>query len=92
VAVGDNDEYGNLSLSTAAYDAAHVPKALLTVPGGDHLGTFVASTPTANAVRAATVRFLGVVFASPGSAFSGAQLTAGLEGGASQPFVVSSSG
>jgi hypothetical protein len=93
VAVGDNDQYGNLTLSTQAYDAARMPKALVTVPGGDHLGTFVAATPTADAVRAATVRFLGVVFGSPGNVFSGAQLAGALEGtGASPPFVVASSG
>jgi len=92
VAVGDNDQYGNLSLSTQAYDAANMPKALVTVPGGDHLGTFIASTPTAAAVRAATVRFLGVVVGSPGNGFTGAQLAAALEGGGSQPFAVASAG
>jgi len=92
VAVGDEDQYNNLTLSTQAYDAAHMPKALLTVPGGDHLGTFVAATPTAAAVRAATVRFLGTVFATSGTSFSGAQLAAALQGSANQPFVVTSSG
>ena len=93
VAVGDNDEYGNLTLSSQAYDAAHMPKALLTVPEGDHQGTFLAGSPTAQEVRAATVRFLAVVFGSTGDAFGGPQLAAALEGsGRSEPFAVSSSG
>jgi fermentation-respiration switch protein FrsA (DUF1100 family) len=92
VAVGTNDEYGNLSLSTDAYDAAHMPKALLTVPGGDHMGTFIAPTSTAQAVRAATVRFLGVVFGTSATAVSGSQAAAALQGGAGQPYLVASSG
>jgi pimeloyl-ACP methyl ester carboxylesterase len=89
VAVGTDDQYGNLALSTAMFDAAKMPKALLTVPGGDHLGTFVASSPTAQAVRAATTRFLGVVFASNTRIFSPAQLGEALEGsGGALPFSV----
>jgi dienelactone hydrolase len=89
VAVGDDDQYGNLALSTAMFDAAKMPKALLTVPGGDHLGTFVASTPTAQAVRAATTRFLGVVFAGPSQTATPAQLRGSLVGsGGSSPFSV----
>jgi fermentation-respiration switch protein FrsA (DUF1100 family) len=90
VAVGSNDEYGNLALSTTMFDAAPMPKALLVVPGGDHLGTFVASTPTAQAVRAATTRFLALVFAPGSHALTAPQLRAALEGpGGAQPFSVS---
>jgi fermentation-respiration switch protein FrsA (DUF1100 family) len=90
VAVGSNDEYGNLALSTAMFDAARMPKALLVVPGGDHLGTFVASTPSAQAVRAATTRFLSLVFAGATRTFAPPQLRNALEGpGGAQPFSVS---
>ena len=92
VAVGANDEYGNLSLSTAAYDAAHMPKALLTVPGGDHEGTFIAPTPTAQAVRAATVRFLGLVFGTSAGAVNASEVASALGGGGGQPYVVTYSG
>ena len=74
VAVGDDDQYGNLALSTAMFDTAKMPKALLTVPGGDHLGTFVASTPTAQAGGAATTRFLGVAFAGTSQTATPAQI------------------
>ena len=90
VAVGDDDQYGNLALSTAMFGAAKMPKVLLTVPGGDHLGTFVASSPTAEAVRAATTRFLGAVFGAGPQGATAAQLRGVLEGsGAPQPFSVS---
>jgi predicted dienelactone hydrolase len=89
VAVGSHDQYGNLALSTAMFDAARMPKALLVVPGGDHLDTFVASTPSAEAVRAATTRFLALVFAGGTHAFTPTQLRAALEGtGGAQPFSV----
>jgi pimeloyl-ACP methyl ester carboxylesterase len=78
VAVGDNDQYGNLALSSAMYETAHVPKALLTVPDGQHLATFVADTPAAAAVRAATVRFLALVFSSATRTFTPAQLAQAL--------------
>jgi predicted dienelactone hydrolase len=92
VAVGDNDEYGNLALSTQMYDAAPMPKALLTVPGGDHIDMFLASDPTAEAVRAATIRFLAAVFAA-GRPLTASQMTQALDGsGTGDPFAVTASG
>ena len=89
VAVGDDDQYGNLALSTAMFDTAKMPKALLTVPGGDHLDTFVAPSPTAQAVRAATTRFLGAVFAGGAPALTPAQIGDALTGsGTPLPFSV----
>lgn len=89
VAVGDRDQYGNLALSTAMFAAARMPKALLVVPGGDHLGTFVASSAVAAQVRAATVRFLGAVFASSTRSFTPSQLGQAVRGtGPSPPFTV----
>ena len=85
VAVGDDDQYGNLALSTAMFDAAKMPKALLTVPGGDHLGTFVGSSTTAQAVRDATTRFLGVVFGSSPQTVTPAQLRGSLVGSVGSP-------
>jgi fermentation-respiration switch protein FrsA (DUF1100 family) len=90
VGVGSVDEYGNLSLSTAMFDAARMPKALLVVPGGDHMGTFVDPSPVAQAVRSATTRFLATVFAGPTRAFTPSQLGSALQGqGATPPFSVS---
>jgi fermentation-respiration switch protein FrsA (DUF1100 family) len=57
-AVGTNDEYGLYPLTIAVYRAAVMPKVLLTEAGGDHLGSYIAATPAAAAMRAATVRFL----------------------------------
>jgi pimeloyl-ACP methyl ester carboxylesterase len=58
VAVGTSDEYGLYPLSTQVYQAAVMPKVLLTEQGGDHLGSFISDTPTSAAMREATVRFL----------------------------------
>jgi poly(3-hydroxybutyrate) depolymerase len=58
-AVGTNDEYGLYPLTIAVYRAAVMPKVLLTEAGGDHLGSYIAATPAAAAMSAATVRFLG---------------------------------
>jgi pimeloyl-ACP methyl ester carboxylesterase len=58
VAVGTSDEYGLYPRSTAVYEAAVMPKVLLTEVGGDHLGSFIAATPASAAMREATVRFL----------------------------------
>jgi fermentation-respiration switch protein FrsA (DUF1100 family) len=90
VAVGSQDEYGNLALSTAMFDAARMPKALLVVPGGDHIDTFLASSPTASAVRAATTRFLALAFAGTSRVFTSTQLQDAVEGpGSAPPFSVS---
>jgi hypothetical protein len=90
VAVGSHDEYGNLSLSTAMFDAARMPKALLVAPGGDHLGTFVASDPSAQAVRAATTRFLALVFGGTTRSFTPLEIQEALDGGGgAPPFTVS---
>jgi pimeloyl-ACP methyl ester carboxylesterase len=58
VAVGTSDEYGLYPLSTEVYQAAIMPKVLLTEQGGDHLGSFISSTPASAVMREATVRFL----------------------------------
>ena len=81
VAVGTDDEYGLLSNSTQVYQTADMVKAFLTVSGGDHLDTFVAPTPQAQAVRDETVRFLQVALgsgSSPGGT-PGGSLGAALE-------------
>jgi predicted dienelactone hydrolase len=57
-AVGTNDEYGLYPLTIAVYQAAVMPKVLLTEAGGDHLGSYIAATPAAAAMREATLRFL----------------------------------
>ena len=64
VAVGTDDEYGLLPNSTQVYQTADMVKAFITVSGGDHLDTFVAATPQAQAVRDETVRFLQVALGS----------------------------
>jgi dienelactone hydrolase len=90
VAVGSVDEYGNLALSTAMFDAAKMPKALLVVPGGDHLNMFLSSSPTAQAVRAATTRFFAMAFAGPSRVFTPTQLQGAVRGpGTTPPFSVS---
>jgi dienelactone hydrolase len=58
--VGTADQYGNLSLTTAAYDSAHMPKALVTVPGGDHEGIFLGAGAVPEEMRALTLRFLAL--------------------------------
>jgi pimeloyl-ACP methyl ester carboxylesterase len=75
VAVGTNDEYGLYPLSTQVYDAAVMPKVLLSEEGGDHLGSFVSATPAASVMRTATVQFLDRALA-PGPVTSDALLAA----------------
>jgi pimeloyl-ACP methyl ester carboxylesterase len=59
VAVGSDDEYGLYPLSTTVFQTAQAAaKAMLVEPGGDHLGSFVGSTPAAAAMRDATTQFL----------------------------------
>ncbi|MGA2522288.1 MAG: hypothetical protein ABSG81_15890 [Acidimicrobiales bacterium] len=76
VAVGTDDEYGLLPKSTQVFNTARVAsKVLFTVQGGDHLGTFIGSSPQSVAVRAETVRFLDTAL-RPGGATSDQLLTA----------------
>jgi hypothetical protein len=42
-----------------------MPKAMLTLTGGDHLTTFIGDTTAEAAMRTETVRFLNAVFSSP---------------------------
>jgi dienelactone hydrolase len=59
VAVGTDDEYGLSPKSTMVFQTAKVTaKVMLTVAGGDHLGTFIGPSPPAAAMRTETVRFL----------------------------------
>ena len=44
VAVGTADQYGLLGPATQIYQAAEMPKALLTLAGGDHLTTFIGTS------------------------------------------------
>jgi len=76
VAVGTADEYGLLSRSLAVFQAAEMPKALLTLAGGDHLTTFIGPGAAEVTMRDDTVRFLDAVFSSPGTTAS--QLQAAL--------------
>jgi acetyl esterase/lipase len=75
VAVGTDDEYGLYPLSPKVFEAAVMPRVLLTEQGGDHLGSFIAATPGAVAMRAATVRFLERALV-PGPQSSGELLAA----------------
>lgn len=56
--VGSDDQYGNLQLTGAAYASAHMTKAMVTVPGGDHVGIFVGSGTVPDEVRGLMLRFL----------------------------------
>jgi hypothetical protein len=59
VAVGSDDEYGLYPLATQVFQTAQAAaKAMLVEPGGDHLGSFVAATPAAAAMRDAETQFL----------------------------------
>ena len=59
VAVGSADEYGLYPLATQVFDAAQVPaKVMVVEQGGDHLGSFVGATQSAEAMRADTTTFL----------------------------------
>jgi len=63
VVVGSADQYGLAPRSAQVYEAAEMTKAMITVTGGDHLDTYVASTASAVALRAETVRFLDAALA-----------------------------
>jgi poly(3-hydroxybutyrate) depolymerase len=65
VAVGTADQYGLMSRSLQIFETAKMPKALVTLTGGDHLTTFIGDTAAEAAMRAETVRFLNAVFSSP---------------------------
>jgi pimeloyl-ACP methyl ester carboxylesterase len=65
VAVGTADEYGLLSRSLQVFQTAPMPKALLTLAGGDHLTTFIGDSAAEAAMRTETDRFLDAVFSSP---------------------------
>ncbi|GAC1603461.1 MAG: hypothetical protein NVS3B21_32070 [Acidimicrobiales bacterium] len=56
--VGDLDEYGNLSATTALYDNLGSNRTLIVARGGDHLGTYTDQSQLGDAVRSATVQFL----------------------------------
>jgi fermentation-respiration switch protein FrsA (DUF1100 family) len=65
VAVGTADQYGLLGPATQIYQTAEMPKALLTLAGGDHLTTFIGASAADEAMRAEVVRFLNAVFSAP---------------------------
>ena len=65
VAVGTADEYGLFGPATQIYQTAEMPKALLTLAGGDHLTTFIGTSAADEAMRAETVRFLNAAFSAP---------------------------
>jgi len=65
VAVGTADQYGLLGPATQIYQTAEMPKALLTLAGGDHLTTFIGMSAAEEAMRAETVRFLNAAFSTP---------------------------
>lgn len=75
--VGSDDQYGNLQLTGAAYASARMTKAMVTVPGGDHLGIFVGSGTVADEVRATMLRFLDSAL-GPGRPVSDARLASAL--------------
>jgi fermentation-respiration switch protein FrsA (DUF1100 family) len=72
VAVGTADQYGLFGRATQIYQTAEMPKALLTLAGGDHLTTFIGNRSAEEDMRAETVRFLNAAFSMP--SFSAAQL------------------
>jgi predicted dienelactone hydrolase len=76
VAVGSADQYGLLGRATQIYQTAEMPKALLTLAGGDHLTTFIGTSAGEEAMRAETVRFLKAAFSGP--SVSSAQLQGAL--------------
>jgi dienelactone hydrolase len=61
VAVGDQDEYGNLPAAGDVFGRADMPKTMVVARGGDHIGTFVNDSTTGDAMRAVSVRFLDAV-------------------------------
>ena len=59
VAAGSNDEYGDYTRSIGVFDAAQTySKAMVVDEGGRHLGSFIANTLDAAAMREETTRFL----------------------------------
>jgi pimeloyl-ACP methyl ester carboxylesterase len=76
VAVGTADEYGLLSRSLQVFQAAVMPKVVLTLASGDHLNTFIGDSPAEIAMRTDTVNFLHSVFSTPTT--TSAQLQAAL--------------
>jgi fermentation-respiration switch protein FrsA (DUF1100 family) len=64
VAVGTADQYGLMGPATQIYQEAQMPKALLTLAGGDHLTTFIGTSAAEAAMRADTVRFLNLAFST----------------------------
>jgi len=77
VAVGTDDEYGLYPQAQQVFASADMPKAFVTLDGGDHLQTFIGDTPGAAAMRAETVTFLNTVFAS--KSVTSAQMASALE-------------
>jgi fermentation-respiration switch protein FrsA (DUF1100 family) len=67
VVVGTADEYGNLAGSTIVYRRADDPKTLIAVPGGDHLGMYIARGVGADDVRATTTQFLDATYTTGAS-------------------------
>jgi pimeloyl-ACP methyl ester carboxylesterase len=63
VAVGTADQYGLAAASEQVFDTAQMTKAMVTVAGGDHLGTFISQSSLGTAVRAETLRFLEAALA-----------------------------
>jgi acetyl esterase/lipase len=76
VAVGTSDEYGLYPRAQQVFASADMPKAFVTLAGGDHLQSFIGATPGAAAMRTETVDFLNSVFAS--KSISSAQIAAAL--------------
>ena len=62
VAIGTADQYGLLGPATQIFQLAQMPKAFLTLAGGDHLTTFIGSSAAETAMRVDTVRFLNAAF------------------------------
>ncbi len=59
VAVGSDDEYGLNARSPIVFqDAQTSSKVMIVEQGGDHLGSFVSTTPVAAAMRDEVTRFL----------------------------------
>lgn len=82
--VGSDDQYGNLSLTGTAYATARLTKAMITVPGGDHLQLFVGPGPVPDEVRAATVRFFALAL-GPHRPVTDAAMSADLAAPSGQP-------
>ena len=76
VAVGGADEYGLAPRASEIFAAAQMHKVLVSLDGGDHLGSFVDPGNPSAEMRAATLRFLAASFASsrPSDAVLAAEL------------------